>query len=520
MLPVLCALATASLLLFYTHMFQLNSYMAIRQFRWLKKNLVGGFLVRVLFPVIMVACLALNLAVLKSEVIGNILYYAFCAVTLILFAVWMPFFHKQKKPLVFTQRVVRLIISEVVISLALFGICALVLPLEICGFVVMAMPFFAVLAAGFINAPIEKAIGQSFINKAKSKLASMPNLTVIGITGSYGKTGVKHYLAKILSSKYNVLMTPGSYNTTMGVVRTINEMLSPAHEIFICEMGAKGRGQIKEICDIVHPKYGILTSIGPQHLENFKTIDNIIDTKFELIDALPADGKAFLNFDNEYIKNRPVNNTGVISYGTDGDFRYLDLKLSSGGTDFSIRCPDESVISLSTKLAGRHNVVNISGCVAVAKLLGLSDAQIMLPVKRLECAPHRLQISPMGDGTILLDDAFNANPDGTKAALEVLSSFKGAKKIMITPGMIELGAVQHEENKKFGANAAAVCDKVFLVGESVTASIAEGLYEAGYAGENVIKCATFTEAFALARKLYAGEKKVILIENDLPDNYK
>lgn len=520
LLPAICLLATVSLLFHYTHMFQLNSYMAVRQMRWLKKNLGGDFLPKVITTLIMLAVWVVFRLLPMDGVFSSIIYYALTVMAAILFVLWMPLFKKQKKPLVFTKRVTRLLVSQAIITALVFTVVKAIFSPEIAGFAVMLAAFFTVILAGWVNAPIEKSIQQSFIDKAKKKLGSMPNLTVIGITGSYGKTGVKHYLAKILSSKYNVLMTPGSYNTTMGVVRTINEMLTPAHEIFICEMGAKGKGQIKEICDIVHPRYGILTSIGPQHLENFKTIENIIDTKFELIDALPDDGIAFLNFDNKYIRERDVANVSVVSYGENGDFRYADPCLSSGGTDFNVEYDGDKVLHLSTKLAGRHNMVNITGCVAVAVKLGLSAADIMLPVKRLECAEHRLQIRPMGDGSIILDDAFNANPDGVKAALEVLGSFEGMKKIMITPGMIELGAVQHEENMKFGKAASGVCDRVLLVGESVSASVAEGLEKAGYPAEKLSKHRSFTEAFAMAKSIYPDEKKVILIENDLPDNYK
>ena len=126
-----------------------------------------------------------------------------------------------------------------------------------------------------VNSPIEKWIQKGFYNKAKRKLEEMPNLKVIGITGSYGKTSTKYIVSTILSQKYNVLMTPESFNTTMGVVRTINEKLNSMHNLFVCEMGAKQVGDIKEICDLVKPDYGILTAIGPQHLETFKTIDNV-----------------------------------------------------------------------------------------------------------------------------------------------------------------------------------------------------------------------------------------------------
>ena len=154
-----------------------------------------------------------------------------------------------------------------------------------------------------VNSPIEKANRQYYINDAKKMLKACPDLKVIGITGSYGKTSVKYYLSTVLKAKYNVLMTPESYNTPMGVVKTIREQLRPTHEVFVCEMGARHVGDIKEICDIVFPEYGIITSIGEQHLETFKSIDNIIKTKFELYDAVSDKSKMFLNGDTENNKS-------------------------------------------------------------------------------------------------------------------------------------------------------------------------------------------------------------------------
>ena len=139
----------------------------------------------------------------------------------------------------------------------------------------------------------------------------MQELKIIGMTWSYGKTSVKYYLNTLLSSRYNVLQTPGNYNTTLGVVRTIRESMKPFHEIFICEMGAREVGDIKEICDLVHPDYGIITSIGPQHLQSFHTIENVISTKFELADAVPESGKVYLNYHNKYKRNHNKNKTDV-----------------------------------------------------------------------------------------------------------------------------------------------------------------------------------------------------------------
>lgn len=206
---------------------------------------------------------------------------------------------RYKKPLVWTNRAKRIYVTAMILCVViivagwfiyhdLYLISFLTVALYVCSHIV-------IMAANIVLRPVEKHINDGYYNDAARILKSMNELTVIGITGSYGKTSTKHYLHRILSEKYNVLMTPGSYNTTMGVIRTVREMMKPYTEVFICEMGAKNIGDIKEICDLVHPRIGVVTAVGEQHLESFKSIENVQRTKFELVDALPADGMAFVN---------------------------------------------------------------------------------------------------------------------------------------------------------------------------------------------------------------------------------
>lgn len=168
------------------------------------------------------------------------------------------------------------------------------------------MNLFLDIVANVINHPMEAGINQHYINDAV-KAEKRPGLTVISVTGSYSKTSVKFYLQTLLQEKYNVLVTPESFNTPMGVVRTIRGSLKPTTEIFVCEMGARHVGDIKEICDMVHPNHGVITSIGPQHLETFFNMENIQKTKFELADALPEGGMLFLNGDNDYIQQQAAS---------------------------------------------------------------------------------------------------------------------------------------------------------------------------------------------------------------------
>ena len=289
------------------------------------------------------------------------------------------------------------------------------------------------------------------------------------------------------------------------------------HEIFLCEMGAKRVGEIKELCGIAAPSYGIVTSVGPQHLESFKSIDNIIRTKLELANNLQPGGKAFINIDNEYLKeNLPE---GAVTYGTsDGaDYSAKVISVSSSGTQFSVSCPDGTEHSFSTVLVGAHNVTNLCGAVAMAHFLGEDMEEIAEGVSRITPVPHRLQLIKK-PGMTLIDDAYNSNPSGCRAALDTLSCFEGMK-ILVTPGMVELGSEEERLNREFGREAAKVCDFVIPVGKKRAGPIVAGLRDGGYPEDKIFVAENIGEAMQKVYSLPADGTKTVLLENDLPDNY-
>ena len=423
-----------------------------------------------------------------------------------------------KKPLVYTARIKRLLFTIIVMYSALVAVSNIVPYCHFVSAIGFVLVNFMVLFADIVNSPVEKAIKNGYIKDAKKILAGRKNLTIIGITGSYGKTSCKYFLTKLLSTKYNVLMTPASYNTPMGVVKTVREHLKNSHEIFVCEMGAKNIGDIKELCDIVHPHMGLISSVGPQHLESFKTIENVVNTKFELYDAIPNGGKVYLNYDNELIRNAKTGKD-IVSFGCEYESASClasNITLSEKGTDFDVTYNGKT-IHFSTKLLGTHNVQNLAGCIAIAIDLGVEESDLVLAVKRLESVPHRLQMIDGGNITII-DDAFNANPSGTKAALEVLGSFDGTK-IIVTPGMIELGEKQAELNREFGVKCTKVCDYIFLVGGRIADDVYEGANSTDFPKEKLLRFDKVEEAVEYARMLESDKKKFVLLENDLPDNY-
>lgn len=500
------------------HFFQLNSYRFDTHTKWMKEN-GKKYLTHTILSVLMLIALFFEIDV-KIKALALI----------VLFIVALPSEKpkKAKKPLVYTPRVKRMLFTETLLTIIFVG--ASVTPafmgserhetyMLLALAIIYACAPLLCLLANLINKPVELGINRHYTNDAKKILRSCPDLKIIGITGSYGKTSVKYYLTTLLKTKYNVLMTPESYNTPMGVVKTIRGSLKATDEIFVCEMGAKWVGDIKELCDIVHPHHGVITSIGPQHLESFKTLDAVKGTKFELADSLPEGGMLFLNGDDQNIKDHGSKRP-YISYSLDGDADYsaFDVTVTSRGTSFKVRTKDGEIEEFSTRLIGRHSVLNIVGAIAISHKMGIKLKELRPAVRRLEGVPHRLQLSEKGGVTIIVD-AYNSNPSGTKAALEALSLFEGYK-ILVTPGMVELGQKQNELNREFGKNAAAVCDYVILVGKKQAIPIKAGLLDAGYDENRIFVAANINQAVEHAYAISSeGRKKVVLLENDLPDNY-
>ncbi len=500
--------------IYIVHMFQQNSYKPREYREWMQvRSNVGRLLGKSLYAVISLPLVLVgNLGCLIGAIVMNMM-------TIL---VNKP--RQAKKPLVYTMRVRRMLVTTAVLYMIgmLVSLTAgeyWVRAGECILLVLFLLQPFLILLVNWINRPVEQAIDRHYVSDAARILREMPDLTVIGVTGSYGKTSVKYFLNTLLSSKFNVLQTPGNYNTTLGVVRTIREQMKPFHEIFICEMGAREVGDIKEICDLVHPDYGIITSIGPQHLQSFHTVENIIATKFELADAVPAEGKVFLNYDNSYIRGHKIDKN-VVSYGTAGaaiDYRAYDITVSPNGSTFKMKDAQGEEFEFHTRLVGNHNVQNIAGAIAVAHTLGIPMEKLRYPVKQLESVPHRLQLSRQG-GRILLDDSYNSNKNGFMAALDTLAMFKELR-ILMTPGMVELGEKQYSENKEVGVYAADKCDYAVLVGREQTKPIQDGLLEAGFARSRMIVVDTLQEAFQMVNAIPDEKQKVVLIENDLPDNY-
>ena len=513
------------------HMFQLNVYMAGEQRAWLKKNRHLQWILR--FAMILGAVRMILPASLygAADIVLDVLIWLTLIVIILVYRLMVEM--NSKKPLKFTPRVKRMVAAIIVICLlCIFAVDLVFLMRGRAGDALRPMSgLFAFLVgsqiwmnmlANFINKPVEKGVNNHYIRDAKRILKQNPDLVIIGVTGSYGKTSVKFYLETLLKTKYSTLVTPESYNTPMGIVITIRKMLKPTHEIFVCEMGARYVGEIKEDCDLVHPQHGLITSIGPQHLDTFGSLENIQKTKFELADALPEGGMLFLNGDNEYINDYLADHDygrPVFYHASEAGSGYhaADISVSSLGTEFTVMTPDGESARFSMRLVGAHNVINVMGAIAVAHRFGISLEELKIPVRRLKSVPHRMEMKAHGDVTII-DDAFNSNPIGSKAAVETLALFDGMR-ILITPGMVELGEDEAEYNRKFGTYAAGCCDRIFLVGRKHTEPIKEGILEKGFPEKHIEVFDKVEDAINRAYAVKTAQHKYILLENDLPDNY-
>ena len=507
-------------------MLQQNSYRNERYMRWQRSSGDTTSVIRLMGIVVLLFLLTPMVPPVVSMPCAFL--YCGCVTGRLLGAIY-------KKPLVWTNRAKRIYAVQMVLAV-LAGV-AVVLPLSLGGAVYtlchvvtcVAIGLYLLshpitMAANWLLLPVEKHINRRYYNEAADMLRSMPDMKIIGVTGSYGKTSTKHYLHRILSEQFDTLMTPGSFNTPMGVIRTVREMMKPYNEVFIVEMGAKQVGDIKEICDLVHPHMGIVTAVGEQHLESFGSIENVQRTKFELVDALPSDGLAVVNNDFPMCASRPVSNVECIRYAvtdTDGArFVAEDIKYDADGTEFTIVDRENGMrLKLHTRLVGECNISNLIAAVIIALRLGMDNDKIAYAVEHIEQVEHRLNVKRTAGGITIIDDAYNSNPTGSKMAMDVLRQMTSGKRIVITPGMIELGDRQKELNYRLGTYIATAADIAIIVGRYNRQALTDGIASVEGSQCRVETADTFAEAQLMLGSI-ARSGDTVLYENDLPDTFK
>jgi UDP-N-acetylmuramoyl-tripeptide--D-alanyl-D-alanine ligase len=519
--------------------FQLEGYMTSRYLRWLVAKLHRAVMWRSLIFVSVAALAAVLLDVTGQDREG--IYLLIWSAAGIL-SVWPEPVKEVKQKLALTQRAIRLLATAFVVAMVLLlasiaiALSAISLSdaadyglVTVVGLIVYHLSALALPLANQLMYPVEASLRRMFRERARRTL-QRANPTVIGITGSYGKTSTKEFLAHVLNGRYRALPTPKSYNTLMGVCIVVNNELAKGepYDYFVVEMGAYVEGEIKAICDLTRPKISIVTAVGPQHLERFGSLEATARAKYEIIQALPPDGVGVFNWDDPLVRSMyergyPETRIGATwqnaGHATHIRVQASSIRESADGMAFDVLDTQTGEQRpFSTRLVGQHNVTNILLATAVALHLNMSLGEIAMRVATLDSPEHRLQRRTLPGGMTVIDDAYSANPVGARSALDVLALYKNGRRVLITPGMVELGPIQAQENQKLGRYAAGIATDIVLVGIEQTEPIQRGVLEAGFDTEHLHIFDTREEAIAWFQQSL-GPGDAVLFLNDLPDTY-
>ena len=532
---IVWAILIFRIVLVAARMFQIEEYESVRFLRW---GLTRQWLAhRAVWLGLLVGAVALSVAAAlpAARPVGIAIAWLVSAAAAQFTWRWTS----PKRPLVMTARMRRLLIAggflAVVLAAGLaLGIVALhpivstILVLIAAG-LVTGLSEILLVAANVVTKPAEARIRRHYLALAAARI-KLVDPVVVAVAGSYGKTSTKHILTQLLQPYVNTLPTRKSFNTLMGVTRVINEDLMPANRVFVVEMDAYAQGEIAAMSDLVHPRVAIITAIGPQHMERFGTIDRIASAMYEVAAALPDDGTLILYTGDEagalLAQRAHQDQRRVIRYAlaSDGDTVDADavassIRLSAHGATFRWRWEAEGLDrEVTIPLLGRHQVANVSAALAAVLTLGYSIDSAISAAASLEPVEHRLELMRTAGPLTVIDDSYNANPVGVHDGLEVLAAMPGAHKFLITPGLVELGSVEDEENRRYGEHAAKVCDHVIVMSAKTSASLYAGLRDGGMREDRIHVVDTLDDATKLLQRLsHPGD--VVLFANDLPDTY-
>lgn len=352
------------------------------------------------------------------------------------------------------------------------------------------------------------------IAKAKAKMATLPNLKVIGITGSYGKSSTKEFVATILSTKYKVCKTPANLNSEIGVAQTVLRDLKPEHEIFIVEMGAYRKEEIKAICDIVHPTIAVLTAVSEQHLSLFGSLEETKKAKYELIEALPENGIAIFNADNRATRElaeQTLKSKKLYSIERPADIFATVITVQPEKLSFSLTVGDKKQ-HVVVSLLGAQAVSNLLAAIAVAESLGMALEEIAEAIKKIMPLDHTLKPYHHKSGALIIDDSYSANPDGVLAALNHLKLIPRKYKVLVMMPMIELGDAGKDAHRKVGERIGEVCDLAIFTQKNFSGAIRK----ASKLSNEKIVVLSRPQSILSAIAPYLNENSVILFENRIP----
>jgi UDP-N-acetylmuramoyl-tripeptide--D-alanyl-D-alanine ligase len=523
-LPVLAFAAFAvRRLMSYLHIFQQEEYDATRFLPWLLRT---RSLDRKLSAALVVLGVV-EFAGVRSDwrAAGPWFGLALAVAFLLFCAVEKDPRRSAKKKLVLTARAKRILGVAIALSLVLAVLVALAHPpVWVWLLPVHLLPLLLV-AANLLLAPFEQHIQNKFWHEAHDKLLRLKP-TIVGITGSFGKTSVKHMLGHVLDMQAPTLVTPGSVNTPMGISRIVREQLDDHHRFFIGEMGAYGIGSIARLCRLVPPDVAIITAVGHAHYERFKSLDAVARAKFELAEAVAANGGKIVIAEQvlDFAPARAFfasHRAEITTVGTSpqADLRVTAIRQTAAGTETDVSWRGKPY-TLKAPLYGEHHGMNLALTFAAAAVMGVAPADIVLSLASTPQIKHRLEVKREPNGSVLVDDAYNSNPVGFAsglAALDILRSGNG-RRILVTPGMVELGAAHEEEHRKIGTLAGTHVDVLLPVLPERISSMVTA-YTAANPRGLVIECESFAHAQDwLNANLQTGD--VVLLENDLPDLYE
>jgi len=518
-------------ILFYLYLWQLKEYhigrfldhfrtekgkrLIFNSLNLLKILLISGFFIfPFYFPFILVALYTLEVAKALTD-----------------------FFQKRLKKPVLTKKTVFLILAALLLEILFIFANWFRLTPSFALWLLIFDIFTLAIASGItlIFQPLVVLGRNQIIKKAKKKRDDFKNLLVIGITGSYGKTSTKEFLATILSEKFKVLKTAEHQNSEVGVSLCILNDLKPEHEIFIVEMGAYNRGGIKLLCDIIKPKIGVITGINEQHMATFGSLENIIKAKYELIESLPRsesessllrglpeNGLAIFNGDNDYcyeLYKKTKKPKKVYSLQSTISNLPVDLYTSSIAVNrefLSFKVIDKNGESAIFKanLLGEQNISNILASAVCAKELGMTLEEITKACQKIESWQGGVELKKGINGLNIIDATYSANPDGVISHIDYLKIWPG-KKVIIMPCLIELGKASKRIHKEIGKKIGEVCDLSIITTREHFQEIGEGATEKGLKGENILFIENPKEIFEKIKN-FCSHGDVVLLESRMP----
>lgn len=504
-------------LLRYLHIFQQDEYDARRFTAWLFTEAAFDKKLSAALLLLIIAARNMNIGWVTLNIAIAVAFFAFTAVET------DP--RKQaKKKLVLTQRATRILGTAFLLMIILA--C---LALQYGGtwsWIALAQLLpFTLIVGNWLLSPYEKRIQDGFRTRAENRLREV-NPTVIGITGSFGKTSVKHILGHVLQLNTSALFTPGSVNTVMGITRIINERLDEGTKYFIVEMGAYGKGSIERLCNFTPPHHGILTSIGAAHYERFKDLETVAQAKFELATAVKQRaGKMVIDeqiLERDYARQRvdaDRENFVIVGESNNADVRVISIEQTAQGLDVALE-QDGATINLFAPLFGIHHGRNMALSFALARTIGIEPDRIITALRSTPQIQHRLEVKRQPSGVIYLDDAYNANESGFANALDLMQVLRegDGRRILITPGVAELGLKHDAAHLELGLKAAEATDIAVVVKPERIPTFIEGLHSSKHPPK-IFTFDRFTEARAWLDE-NAKADDVVLVENDLPDLYE